>query len=172
MNVAQFQAIFPGCKKDIVATCDLFNATCVQFDIGTPLRIAAFAAQLGHECGDFRYKEEIADGSAYEGRKDLGNVNPGDGKRYKGRGPLMLTGRRNYTDYGNALGLDLVGHPEKVAELETGLMVAGLYWKKKNLNEVADIPNFDRITKLVNGGYNGKSDRDMRYARAKKALGI
>src|SRR5512134_1807593 len=71
-------------------------------DINTPLRIAHFLAQLGHESGDLRYSEELASGIAYEGRLDLGNTQPGDGMRFKGRGLIQLTGRANYTRYGQA----------------------------------------------------------------------
>ncbi len=86
-----------------------------EFEIIGLLRESAFLAQLAHESAELRYMEEIASGSAYEGRRDLGNTRPGDGKRYKGRGPIQLTGRANYQKYGHLLGLDLVNHPEHAA---------------------------------------------------------
>lgn len=67
-----------------------------QSECNTPQRIAQWFAQVGHESAGFRYMREIADGSAYEGRADLGNVQPGDGVRYAGRGPIQVTGRFNY----------------------------------------------------------------------------
>lgn len=173
MNLVDFKKIFPNCPHGFDETlCRILNATFEKFEINTPLRVAAFCAQVGHECGDFKYKEELASGEAYEGRKDLGNTQPGDGKRYKGRGWLMLTGRSGYTEYGNALGIDLVGNPESAASPDVAAQIAGLYWKKKNLNKYADAGDFDKITKLVNGGFNGKKNRDERYVRAKKILGI
>ncbi len=79
------------------------------------LRLIHFLAQLAHETGNFRYMEEIASGAAYEGRKDLGNTQAGDGKRFKGRGPIQLTGRANHRKYGQQLGIDFENNPEIVA---------------------------------------------------------
>ena len=76
---------------------------------------AGLIAQLAHESGAFRYAEELADGRAYEGRTDLGNTQPGDGPRFKGRGLIQLTGRANYAAYSKASGVDYVARPEKVA---------------------------------------------------------
>src|ERR1700704_2715751 len=91
-----------------------------EFEITSYLRETAFLAQLAHESGELRYMEELASGSAYEGRKDLGNTQPGDGKRYKGRGPIQLPGRANYRAAGKALGYDLEGMPELAARPEVG----------------------------------------------------
>src|SRR5262249_32210674 len=76
--------------------------------IDTPLRRAHFLAQVGHESGELVFTEEIANGQAYEGRRDLGNTEPGDGPRFKGRGLIQLTGRANYQRYGAAVGMDLL----------------------------------------------------------------
>jgi len=141
-----------------------------EFEITSYLREAAFLAQLAHESGELRYMEEIASGSAYEGRKDLGNTQPGDGKRYKGRGPIQLTGRANYTKYGGLLGLDLVNNPTVAATPEVGFRIAGQFWKLNGLNALADQQDFRQITKRINGGYNGLDDRTMYYNRAKKVL--
>src|SRR5207342_2210749 len=94
------------------------NAAMAEAKINTPARKAAFLAQLAHESGELRYMEEIADGSAYEGRRDLGNTHPGDGRRFKGRGPIQLTGRANYERFGELLGVDLVNDPDQAAKPE------------------------------------------------------
>jgi predicted chitinase len=141
-----------------------------EFEINTPLREAAFLAQLGHESGELRYMEEIASGAAYEGRKDLGNTELGDGKRFKGRGPIQITGRANYKKYGEMLGLDLIADPEMAADPNVTFRLAGAFWKDKKLNPLADKQEFKAITKRINGGYNGLVDREKYYARAKKAL--
>jgi putative chitinase len=133
----------------------------------SPLRLAHFMAQLAHESGGFRYMEEIASGAAYEGRANLGNVQPGDGKRYKGRGPIQLTGRANYREYGRALGIDFESHPEIVALPSVGLMVACRYWTAKGLNALADADNVEAITRKVNGGLNGFAERKAYLAKAK-----
>ena len=114
--------------------------------------------------------EEIASGAAYEGRKDLGNTQPGDGKRYKGRGPIQLTGRANYQKFGDLLGLDLINNPTIAATKEVGFRIAGLFWQSHGLNELADQQQFETITRRINGGLNGQADRVMYYERAKKVL--
>lgn len=141
-----------------------------EFEITSYLREAAFLAQLAHESGELRYMEEIASGAAYENRANLGNTQPGDGKRCKGRGPIQLTGRANYTKYGQLLGLDLVNDPTIAATKEVGFRIAGQFWKLNGLNQLADQQQFKAITKRINGGYNGLDDRIKYYERAKKVL--
>ncbi len=136
------------------------------------VRSAAFLAQLAHESGELRYMEEIASGSQYEGRKDLGNVNPGDGKRYKGRGPIQLTGRANYRLAGAALGLDLEGNPLQVADPMIGMQVAGWFWTRNHLNDLADARHFEAITRAINGGLNGQDARIRYYIRALEVFGL
>ena len=120
----------------------------------------------------FRFVE-FASGKAYEGRKDLGNTQPGDGVRYKGRGPIQITGRANYRAAGRALGLDLEGNPVLAQKPSVGFKTALWFWNTKSLSNYADCSqsNFDVITKRINGGYNGKADRDQKYAKAKAVLG-
>jgi putative chitinase len=127
-------------------------------------------AQLAHESGGFKFFEELASGADYEGRRDLGNVNPGDGVRFKGRGPIQLTGRANYRAAGQALGLDLERNPELAARPDVGFRVAAWYWQSRNISEAANAGDFNRVTKLVNGGYNGLADRERYYQRALSAL--
>jgi predicted chitinase len=147
------------------------NAAMREAGINTPLRQAAFLAQLAHESGEFRYMEEIASGAAYEGRLDLGNTQPGDGVRFKGRGPIQLTGRSNYRAAGQALGIDLENNPTRAADPDVGFRTAAWFWNSRNLNSYADAGNFDAITYRVNGGFNGKASRDTYYARALQVLG-
>ncbi len=143
-----------------------------EFQINLPLREAAFIAQLAHESAELRYMEEIASGAAYEGRRDLGNTQAGDGKRFKGRGPIQLTGRANYKRYGELLGVDLINNPLLAATPEVGFRTASLYWQKNDLNTLADKQWFKTITKRINGGFNGLADRIKYYNRAKSVLGI
>ena len=141
-----------------------------MYEINTVLREAAFLAQIAHESVELRYMEEIASGGTYEGRTDLGNTQPGDGKRYKGRGPIQLTGRRNYKKFGDLMRVDLVNHPEKAVLPEYCFKIAGLYWKLRKLNVLADAGRFREITRRINGGLNGLEDRMKYYALAKQVL--
>ena len=150
-----------------------------EFGINTPLREAAFLAQLAHESGEFRWMEEIWGPTQAQRRYEppsglaarLGNTQRGDGFRFKGRGPIQLTGRSNYQRYGRELGVDLTGHPELAATSEVAFRVAGLYWSKNGLNDLADKQWFKTITKRINGGFNGLPDRVRYYQRAKQVLG-
>lgn len=134
---------------------------------GSRNRLSHFMAQAAHESGGFRYMEEIASGEAYEGRANLGNTQPGDGKRYKGRGPLQLTGRANYRTFGRAIGVDLERHPEIAAYPSMGLWIACQYWADRKLNALADADDVEAITRRVNGGLNGYADRKAYLAKAK-----
>ena len=173
--------IMPNLKPD---RRDVFlpwlHASMEEFEINTPLRQAAFLAQLAHESGEFRYMEELWGPTAAQKRYEppsslarrLGNTEPGDGFRYKGRGPIQVTGRDNYRRYGGLLGLDLEAEPEQAATPEVGFRIAGLYWQKNGLNELADKEWFKTITKRINGGTNGLEDRRRYYERARTVLGI
>ncbi|MFG6464494.1 glycoside hydrolase family 19 protein [Roseateles sp. DXS20W] len=142
--------------------------------IDTPLRQAHFLAQVGHESGEFRFRAEIANGEAYQGRVDLGNLQPGDGRKFKGRGLIQLTGRANYGEYGRAIGreAELLATPELVeTDPELCVDVAGWFWAKKNLNNLADVDDLTSLTKRVNGGLNGIDDRRRLLLRARALLG-
>lgn len=141
-----------------------------KYNINTDLRLAHFLAQLAHESDHFRTYEEYASGSAYEGRRDLGNIKRGDGRKYKGRGPIQITGRYNYRKYGNLLGINLEENPNLAETHKIGLMIAGEYWHQNGLNSLADKDNGKQITRKINGGYNGLQDRLNKVARAKKAI--
>ena len=144
-----------------------FPSYCIM---DSALRLAHFMAQLVHESGGFRYMEEIASGQAYEGRADLGNTQPGDGKRFKGRGPIQITGRANYRQYGRQIGIDIENHPEIAAVPSIGLHLALEYWATKKLNALADADDLLTITKRINGGTNGLADRTAQLAKAKGLL--
>lgn len=146
--------------------------TCIEFEITTPQRQAAFLAQLCHESGSLRYVEEIASGDAYEGRTDLGNTELGDGRRFKGRGLPQITGRDNYLTCGLALGLDLIGNPELLEQPLPASRSAGWFWKTKNLAQLADADKFGSLTHRWNGGYNGLDDRIIHWLRIRKILGL
>ena len=147
------------------------NKAMVEANINTPKRQAAFLAQLAHESGELRYFEEIASGRAYEGRRDLGNTQPGDGVRFKGRCPIQLTGRSNYRAAGQALGIDLVNNPKRAADVDVGFRTAAWFWNSRGLNKYADAGNFREVTRRINGGYNGLSSREAYYRRALNVLG-
>jgi predicted chitinase len=130
-----------------------------------PTERAMFLAQMAHESGNFKYDEEIHDGSNYEGRSDLGNTKEGDGKRYKGRGYIQLTGRANYTHYGNKLGVDLAGNPELAKKPSVAADVAVAYWNERVDRAAAASGDVRTVTKNINGGYNGLQDRIDKFKK-------
>lgn len=143
------------------------------FEINTFNRQCAFLAQLAHESGSLRYSKEIASGEAYEGRKYLGNIHPGDGKKYKGRAPIQITGRVNYQSLTDYFKIDFVNNPELLEQPIYGCAASGWFWMAKKLNRLADIgdtPSFYAITKRINGGLTGIEERLLFWERFKKAL--
>jgi len=150
--------------------CDPINTTLVKYQINTPLRIAAFVAQIAHESGQLIYTRELASGSAYEGRKDLGNISPGDGKRFKGRGLIQITGRANYKKLSDELGVDFISKPELLEGAVYATDSAGWFWKTKGLNEIADRSDFKLITIRINGGLTHYPERLEFYECAKKVI--
>lgn len=143
--------------------------------VDTALRQAHFLAQIGHESLSFTYVEEIASGEAYEGRLDLGNTQPGDGKRFKGRGLIQLTGRTNYVNFGTSVGRNLTDNdnPKLVAtEADLAVNAAFWFWKTRAINAAADKDDLNGVTRLVNGGLNGLADRKAYLTRAKFFLGL
>ncbi len=156
---SQVQRFFPLLKT-------AFN----RYQLNTPLRISHFLAQIGHESLSLRYTEEIASGSAYEGRKDLGNIQKGDGVRFKGRGLIQLTGRDNYDKYGKSISIDFLksGNENLIANTpKYALDVSLWFWNSRKLNRYADKDNLNAITRRINGGYNGIKDRQEYLIRAK-----
>jgi putative chitinase len=146
------------------------NHAMTDFEIDNTLRIGAFIAQVAHESGELRYVRELASGESYEGRLDLGNTEPGDGPRFRGRGLIQITGRHNYQQCGNALGQNLLSRPELLEEPEYASRSAAWFWSSRGLNELADKEDFRLITKRINGGYTHYKQRYAYYMKALKVL--
>lgn len=164
-----FLAIMPRCPTPESYASALWREM-KEAEILTVARAAGFLGQLAHESGECRYLEELADGKAYEGRKDLGNTEPGDGPRYKGRGLIQLTGRYNYRKAGRHVGLNLELYPEHAADPLVAVRVAVWYWRSHGCNELMDEPNFAAVTRVINGGMNGYKDRLRYYLRGLELL--
>jgi putative chitinase len=127
-----------------------------------------FMSQVGHESGEGKYLEEIASGSAYEGRADLGNTKPGDGKKFKGRGYIQITGRSNYAKYGPKVGVpDATERPEKLAEPQAAAKVALAYWMDRVNRSAAQkgLDGMNTVTRNINGGLNGLEDRIAKFKK-------
>jgi putative chitinase len=184
LTAEHVQAIMPAVprqKRD--ALLPYLQAALTEFHIEAPARAAAFLAQLAHESGQFRFMEEIWGPTPAQRRYEpvttlaanLGNTEPGDGKRFKGRGPIQITGRANYRRFGDLLGTDLVADPARAALPELAFRIAGLFWSKKGLNELADRATHDafrEITRRINGGFNGLADRQKFYTAACAVLDV
>jgi len=136
----------------------------------TDRRLAHFLAQLAHESAGFRTTEEYASGAAYEGRRDLGNTQPGDGRRFKGRGLIQVTGRANARRMSKVLGQDFESNPELLRRFPWAMLTAAVFWDDHRLNDYADADNVLTVTRRINGGTNGLADRKLYLARAKRAL--
>ena len=148
----QLAQIMPNAGSRIDSYLGYINGWADHFEINTTLRMAHFLAQIAHESGELRYTREIASGRAYEGRKDLGNTQQGDGVKYKG--------------------FDVVSTPE-LLERPLGAVKSSMwYWQAHGCNELADGDNLRAITKKINGGYNGIAQRREYLKRAKLALEI
>lgn len=150
------------------------EAAMAEFDITTPARQAAFLAQIGHESGGLHWVVELwgptPAQARYEGRKDLGNTERGDGFKFRGRGLIQTTGRANYAATGEALGLDLLNDPMQLAMPENAARSAGWYWQNRGLNTLADVGDFRRITLRINGGLNGMGERLALHEAARAVL--
>lgn len=167
LQLSQLQAIMPRLPEAKARRyLPLLQSAMDEAHIDTPLRVAAFLAQLAHESGELRWFEEFATGDAYEGRRSLGNTQPGDGRRFKGRGPIQLTGRTNYRRAGHALGLHLEERPWLASVPENGFRIAAWYWASHRCNELADASDFEGVTRAINGGMSHWHERVAYYERA------
>ncbi|MDX1365412.1 MAG: hypothetical protein R3243_14465 [Arenibacter latericius] len=144
-----------------------------QFGINTPLRQAHFIAQIAHESDNFNTTEEYASGRAYEGRKDIGNTEKGDGVKYKGHGLIQVTGRKNHAEFSlwclsKGLNVDFVKDPEMISAcIDYAILSAVWYWETRGLSRYADRDDIKTITRLINGGYNGLNDRENKLRKLK-----
>lgn len=173
---AQLAEIVPNAgKKAIEVFLPLLNRYMPEYAIDTPERAAAFIAQIAHESGAFRYTREIWGPTEaqkrYEKRADLGNLYPGDGKKFMGRGLIQITGRANVAACSFALTGDpdnFLNSPELLSTPSYATQSACWFWHDRALNKLADEGDFEKITKRINGGLNGLSDRLQYFERAKK----
>jgi putative chitinase len=185
----QLAAIAGKATPLMPSLADWMNRTCPSYEIDTPQEYCHFLAQACHETDHFNTLCEYASGRAYEGRVDLGNTQPGDGVRFKGRGIFQTTGRANYLQLGIKKGRrDLfINNPELLEQPEYAVWSACEFWKTRGLNDAANHPDTDILKKkykgsvidvspvefisiTINGGYNGMEDRKKYYAIAQTAL--
>lgn len=138
-----------------------------RYGITTRARAAMAVAQWAHESANFSTREEFASGAKYEGRLDLGNTQPGDGKRFKGRGRIQITGRANYAAIAKALEIDCVKNPRILATSPLSEIASGQWWNDHSCNAFCDDDDFVGLTKRINGGLTGITERKRLLARAK-----
>lgn len=166
ITMAQARAVFG--RSPSQAQLDDLNSCLHRFDITTPARINHFLAQVHVESGGLKWMKELADGRAYEFRKDLGNKYPGDGPKYRGSGVIQLTGRHNYTLFGQ-----YVEDPEVVRQgcnyvsQKYPFTSAGWFWMRNGLNKLVDSgATVKQVTRRVNGGFNHLHEREVAYFRS------
>jgi putative chitinase len=143
---------------------------CARYQINTRARQAHFVAQVSHESDHFKTTVEYASGQAYEGRRDLGNTQRGDGRRFRGRGLIQLTGRFNYAAAEAEFKQPFLTNPELAAQFPWAALIAGWFWHTRRLNRHADANDVRAVTRAINGGFNGLNDRVAALGRARTAL--
>jgi len=147
------------------------NACLVRFQINTSVRICHFISQISHESGGGKWMKELASGDDYEGRKDLGNTQPGDGRKYKGAGFIQLTGRANYSDFSKYMNDPKVMDGVDYVALNYPATSAGYWWYNNRMNSLCDRnPLIEEVTKRVNGGLRGIEDRKVYYNRCLEVI--
>jgi putative chitinase len=172
-----------GCNAQRAATWAApLSEAMDAWGINTPARQAAFLAQIAHESGRLVYVRELwgptPTQTRYEGRHDLGNLQPGDGFKYRGRGLIQVTGRANYIDARDGMRQhmpdvpDFEAEPELLEQPKWAAHSAAHYWWTKGLNILADAGSFEAITRRINGGLNGQADRLALWGDAQAALGV
>lgn len=178
ITLQQLRAIFTRAPvKKLEGYLPFLNSAMTEAQINTKLRKSAFLAQVAHESAEFVYMKEQGGrsyfmrmyditGSRPKKARELGNLSPGDGARYPGRGPIQVTGKTNYRSCGQSLGLDLVNHPELVETPSIAFRASAWFWRSRGINEAADRGDFKRVTRIINGGLNHYADRVKYYNRA------
>ena len=176
ITAQQLLQILPNAGQVAGVFTPLLNTAMVRYQIVGPKRIAAFIAQIGHESGQLRYVKEIWGPTKaqvrYEGRADLGNSQPGDGSKFRGRGLIQITGRANYMACGEGLGLDLIKQPELLEKPQHACMSAAWFWTTNGLNTLADVGDITKISRRINGGSNGLQDRLVYFKKACEVLHV
>ena len=174
ITTQQLLQILPNAGQSAGVFVSVLNSAMNRYQIVGPKRVAAFIAQIGHESGQLKYVKEIwgptTAQARYEGRADLGNTQPGDGSKFRGRGLIQITGRANYKACGEALGLDLINQPELLEKPQHACMSAAWFWASRGLNTLADAGEITKISKRINGGLNGLADRQALYDTALRVL--
>ncbi|WP_338523379.1 glycoside hydrolase family 19 protein [Pseudomonas batumici] len=196
----QLLQILPNAGQVAGVFVPALNTAMNSYQIVTTQRVAAFLAQVGHESGQLtqlvenlnygasglvatwpsrfsatlaaqvaRQPEQIAN-IAYANRMGNGDASSGDGWAFRGRGLIQITGRTNYQACGDALGVDLIGNPDLLAQPQYAALSAAWYWATNGLNTLADAGSFDAITQRINGAQNGAADRQALYATAQQVL--
>ncbi|MCK3850194.1 MULTISPECIES: glycoside hydrolase family 19 protein [unclassified Pseudomonas] len=180
MTLAQLQQVFPRARSLAGVFISSLNLAMLNRQINTPQRAAAFLAQIGHESGELHYVRELGS-DQYLSKYDtgvlaarLGNTPEADadGQKYRGRGLIQITGRRNYLACSQALFGDdrLLLQPQLLEQPQWACESAAWFWQSNGLNELADKDQFTTITRRINGGLNGLDDRLQLWARAKAVL--
>ena len=178
LTAAGLITIMPNARRVATAYVGPLNEAMDAYDITTPRRQAAFLGQVAHESGQLQYTRELwgptPAQAAYEGRRDLGNVEPGDGRRFLGRGLIQITGRLNYGEVSHALFSDdrLLITPADLETPELAALSAAWFWSRNGLDAWADANDYRTITRRINGGLTGWQDRVTYWERAKKLLGV
>jgi putative chitinase len=181
ITLAQLQTIIPPAGRRAGVFLVPLNEAMAEFGIDTPARQAAFLAQIAHESGSFRYVAELASGRAYDGREDLGNTRPEaqriaalngtpPGPFWKGHGLIQITGYDNHRECGIALGIDCVNKPGLLELPVYAARSAAWFWWSHDLNSIADAGDFRKITRVINGGFNGYAERLAFYEQAQEVL--
>lgn len=155
-----------GCSPSLIKDAEMveLNECLETFEITTPNRIRHFLSQTAHESGGGRWKLELASGSSYEGRADLGNTRAGDGPRFKGAGYIQLTGRANYQAFSEYIEDPRVMEGCSYVAEKYPFSSAGYWWSRNRMNALCDSnPTVEQVTKIVNGGHNGLADRKKYY---------
>lgn len=181
ITLQQLQRIYPLAGPRAGIFLPALNAAMRNRQIDNPRRMAAYLAQVGHESGQLRYVKELG-GDAYLSKYDTGKLAAalgntpeadGDGQKYRGRGLIQVTGQANYRACSRALFGDdrLLQLPELLEQPQWACESAAWFWHSRGLNALADRGDFNRITRMINGGLNGLADRMALWDKAREVLG-